>query len=106
MAIDPLNTSGVPDPSVRRPDQSGRPDTPPPARGVAGSESGTEPASDSVELSAEAIRLAAGADIPTDTMPADRLAEITRRLAAGGYDTAQAHDAIARALRGELDAPA
>jgi len=103
MAIDPLNTPGVPDPSVRRPDQSGRPDTPPPARAVAGIDSGSEPVSDSVELSAEAIRLAAGADIPAGTISADRLAAVTHRLAEGGYDTHAAHDIIARALQGELD---
>lgn len=103
MAIDKLNSSGIPDPSVRRPDQSARPEVP--VRGSGGSETSLEPAADSVELSAEAIRLAGGGDIPSGTLSPERLAAITRTLAEGGFDTQAAHDAIARALRGELDGP-
>jgi len=105
MAIDPLPSSGVPDPAVRRADQSVRPDAPAPARATSGPDQGPEAVSDSVELSAEAIRLAAGSDIPSGTLSPERLAAITRTLAEGGFDTDAAHDAIARALRGELDSP-
>ncbi|MCL4866209.1 MAG: hypothetical protein KJZ47_09970 [Gemmatimonadales bacterium] len=101
MAIDPLASSGVPDPSMRRADPSVRPDAPVPARGGS-AEAAPETPADSVELSAEARRLAAGSDIPVGTLSPERLAAITRTLAEGGFDTHAAHDAIARALRGEL----
>lgn len=106
MAIDPLSSSGVPDPSIRRADPSVRPDAPVPARVVTtDSDAVADAPADSVELSAEAIRLASGSDIPMGTLSPERLAAITRTLAEGGFDTEAAHDAIARALRGELDSP-
>lgn len=106
MAIEPLSSSGVPDPSVRRTDSSLRPDAPTPARaGAADADSAVDAPADSVELSAEAIRLASGSDIPRGTLSPERLAAITRTLAGGGFDTEVAHDAIARALRGELQPP-
>jgi hypothetical protein len=102
MAIDPLSTPGVPDPGLRRSDPSVRSDAPAPVRNAAPAENAPESGADSVELSAEAMRLAAGADIPSGTLSPERLAAITQRLADGGFDTPEAHDAIARALTDEL----
>jgi hypothetical protein len=101
MAIDPMGPGGPSDASIRRgaerlerpasptarPTETPRPDA---ASG------------DTIELSAEALRLATGGDIPQGTLPPDRLAEITQRLAAGRYDSAAAREAIARRIANEL----
>lgn len=100
MAIDPLQSPGRSDPGVRRPDQPARPA--PSGSGRPGSDTDPDAAADSVELSAEALRLAAGGDIPSGTVTPERLADITRRLGDGSLDSDAAHDAIARGLSKEV----
>lgn len=93
MAIDPLGSSGIPEAGAKR------------AGGVPQSEQDTAAtrsaaktaAADSVEVSAEARELAAP-DIPAGSLDADRLREITGRLADGTYNGREAIDAIARGI--------
>lgn len=101
MAIDPVPSSSIPDPGLKRADLPPRAEALGAARPSVG-EPDVEAGTDSVELSAEALRLAAGADIPSGSLSAERLAAITRRLGDGSYDSPAAQDAVARALMNEL----
>ncbi|MDZ4257286.1 MAG: hypothetical protein U0974_04530 [Gemmatimonadales bacterium] len=96
MAIDPLGSGAPADPTLRRAtDRLER------GQSVANQRApiaapADAPAGDSVVLSAEAIRRASGADIPSGTLSAERLAEITQRIADGSYDSEAAREAIAK----------
>ncbi|HRP08304.1 MAG TPA: flagellar biosynthesis anti-sigma factor FlgM [Gemmatimonadales bacterium] len=94
MAVNPLGSGGVNEPGQKR------------VGGVAPAGSNPAPAgrdvdADSVELSAEALRLAAP-DIPEGTLDAERLRIISQRIADGSYNADTAMDAIARKVAGEL----
>ena len=93
MAIDPLGTSGIPEAGAKRAGGVPLPEQ----DAAAGKAAGKAPATDSVEVSAAARELAAP-DIPTGTLSADRLREVTQRLADGSYDSRAAIDAIARGI--------
>lgn len=102
MAIDPMGPGGPTDPSIRRGAERLERAAAPTPRPTAESTRTDAAVGDTVELSAEALRLAAGNDIPQGTLSAERLAEITERLATGSYDSAAAREAIARGVAGEL----
>lgn len=104
MAIDPMGPGGPSDASGRRGAEAlGRGKQVAASRSVPAGTADTTAAGDTVELSAEALRLAAGADIPAATISPERLAEITQRIADGVYDGADARDATARGVMGELE---
>jgi anti-sigma28 factor (negative regulator of flagellin synthesis) len=102
MAIDPMGPGGPADPSIRRGAERLERSAAPAPRATSDSTRTDAAVGDTVELSAEAIRLAAGEDIPQGTLSAERLAEITERIASGRYDSAAAREAIARGIAGEL----
>lgn len=85
MTIDSLGRSGAPQPDPRRTDAAAK------GAAVAATGAGTErsradaAAADTVELSAEAIALAA-AEIPASEVEPIRLREITRKIADGQYE--------------------
>lgn len=102
MAIDPMGPGGPADPSIRRGAERLERSAAPAPRTTTENTKSDALVGDTVELSAEALRLAAGNDIPQGTLSAERLAEITERIAAGRYDSAAAREAIARGIAGEL----
>jgi hypothetical protein len=102
MAIDPMGPGGPADPSIRRGAERLERSAAPAPRPTTESTKGDTAIGDTVELSAEALRLAAGGDVPQGTLSPERLAEITERIAAGRYDSAAAREAIARGVAGEL----
>lgn len=94
MAVNPLGSGGVNEPGQKR------------VGGVGPNGGNAAPASravdgDSVELSAEALKLASP-DIPGGTLDADRLSAISKRIADGSYNGDAVVDAIARKVAGEL----
>lgn len=102
MAIDPMGPGGPADPSIRRGAERLERSAAPAPRAANDTSKGEASVGDTVELSAEAIRLAAGGDVPQGTLAPERLAEITERIASGRYDSAAAREAIARGVAGEL----
>lgn len=103
MAIDPMGPGGPSDASRRRgAERLDRSQQATPRSTPAGTPDAST-SGDTVELSAEALRLAAGADIPSATITPERLAEITKRIAEGVYDGAEAREAVARGVIGELE---
>lgn len=98
MAIDPLGTGGPTDPTLRRAAERLDRSQAVPTQRAAIAPPADAPAGDTVVLSAEAIRLASGADIPTGTLSAERLAEITTRIADGSYDREAVRAEIAKKI--------
>ena len=94
MEVNPLGSGGVNEPGHKRVGGVVPGGSHPGATGRAVD-------ADSVELSAEALRLAAP-DIPEGTLDAERLRIISERIADGSYNSDAAVDAIARRVAGEL----
>jgi hypothetical protein len=97
MAIDPLGSSGIPESNARRAANA------PPIRPELTLPTGQRSdAVDTAEVSDEARRLAIGADIPHFTLAAQRLREISQRLADGTYNSDAVVDAIATGIKGDV----
>lgn len=101
MTIESLGRSGAPQPDPRRTDAAAK------GAAVAATGAGTErtradvAAADTVELSAEAIALAA-AEVPQGEMEPIRLRDITRKIADGQYEAPPTLEILTNRLMKEL----
>lgn len=106
MAINPTGSKGPQAPDPRRTDGTARGERlPAQAEGTERTPAASRSTQDVVELSASAADAVQPGEIPTNTLPAERLREIARRLADGTYDTPAVRDAVADRLLNDLEAP-
>ena len=103
MTVDSLGRSGAPQPEARRPDAASAGAAVTPAAAPAERPRAESAPADTVQLSAEALALAAE-KIPSNEIEPLRLRDITRRIGQGEYEAPPSldilTDRILKALRG------
>jgi anti-sigma28 factor (negative regulator of flagellin synthesis) len=95
MAIDPLGSGNISESGQKRVSAVN------PVDGKSAVNAVRAPSVDSVEVSEEARRLAEP-EIPTGTIPAETLREISSRIADGSYNVDSVIDTIADKLRDQV----
>ncbi|HEX3928981.1 MAG TPA: hypothetical protein VHW65_13370 [Gemmatimonadales bacterium] len=103
MAIDPLNSPGMPRPGLSRADETLR------GEAISADTTPAKPrtevaAADQLDLSPAAAALTGTDAVPSGTLDPERLKAIAQRVASGAYDTPEVQDRIAGQLLSSPDA--